>query len=109
MRGRAVQQEEEPGVRRDRRAPVPGGVAEKTQWRPGWGKQERSSGTPGPKAPRRTSVAPEQAAFPLTAQGHVALNLPPAVVTRAKKRSVRSGPVIRLCPVTGHGPRIGQS
>lgn len=37
MRGRAVQQEEEPGVRRDRRAPVPGGVAEKTQWRPGWG------------------------------------------------------------------------
>lgn len=109
MRGRAVQQEEEPGAEETAERQSLGESLKRPSGAQGGGKQERSSGTPGPKAPRRTSVAPEQAAFPLTAQGHVALNLPPAVVTRAKKRWVRSGPVIRLCPVTGHGPRIGQS
>lgn len=109
MRGRAVQQEEEPGAEEAAERQSLGESLKRPSGAQGGGKQERSSGTPGPKAPRRTSVAPEQAAFPLTAQGHVALNLPPAVVTRAKKRSVRSGSVIRLCPVTGHGPRIGQS
>lgn len=56
-----VQQEEEPGVRRDCRAPSPGGVAGKTQRSPGWSSEAGTLvGSTWSKSYRRMTVASEQ-------------------------------------------------